>query len=79
MLTRSASHSPSGHIPESVFDDSINLVIWGHEHEQRILPEPVAEKNYHISQPGSSIATSLMPGEAVEKCVAVLHLSLIHI
>jgi len=73
LLTRSASHSPSGHIPESVFDDSINLVIWGHEHEQRILPEPVAEKNYHISQPGSSIATSLMPGEAVEKCVAVLH------
>lgn len=38
------------------------------------MPESVAEKAYHISQPGSSVATSLMPGEAVEKCVAIVHI-----
>lgn len=69
-----SSHTPNGYIPESAFDDSVNLVVWGHEHEQRIVPEPVAEKNYHISQPGSTIATSLSPAEAVDKCVAILHI-----
>jgi hypothetical protein len=32
-------------------------------------PEPVAGKSYYISQPGSSVATSLADGESVEKCV----------
>lgn len=68
-----AAHNPRAFIPESAFDDSVDLVVWGHEHEQRILPEAVSEKNYYISQPGSSIATSLSPGETVEKCVAIVH------
>lgn len=50
-----------------MFDDSIDLVIWGHEHDCRIVPEPVGEKNYYISQPGSSVATSLADGEALPK------------
>lgn len=50
-----------------MFDDSIDLVVWGHEHEQRIVPETVSGKNYQISQPGSSVATSLCLGEAAEK------------
>ena len=60
-------------MPENSFDDSVDLVVWGHEHEQRIIPESVAEKAYHISQPGSSVATSIVPGEAVEKRVAIVH------
>lgn len=52
-----------------MFDDSINLVVWGHEHDCRIQPEPVAGKEYLITQPGSSVATSLADGEAIPKLV----------
>lgn len=50
-----------------MFDDSINLVVWGHEHDCRIDPEPVAGKGYVITQPGSSVATSLAEGESLQK------------
>ena len=60
-------HGPQEFVPEGLFDDSINLVIWGHEHDCRIIPEPVAGKSYYIIQPGSSVATSLADGEAIEK------------
>lgn len=52
-----------------MFDDSIKLVVWGHEHDCRIWPEPVEGKNYYITQPGSSVATSLAYGESIPKCV----------
>jgi double-strand break repair protein MRE11 len=54
-------------VPENMFDDQTDLVIWGHEHDCRIVPEPVADRLYWISQPGSSVATSLSEGEALEK------------
>ena len=57
-----------------MFDDSVDLVVWGHEHDCRIVPEPVAGKNYYITQPGSSVATSLADGEAIEKHVALLQI-----
>ena len=60
-------HGPQESVPEGLFDDSINLVVWGHEHDCRIRPERVAGKRYLISQPGSSIATSLAEGEALDK------------
>jgi len=60
-------HGPQESVPEGLFDDSIDLVIWGHEHDCRIRPEPVAGKRYFISQPGSSVATSLAEGEAIDK------------
>ena len=50
-----------------MFDDSVDLVVWGHEHDCRIIPEPVAGKQYFITQPGSSVATSLADGESLEK------------
>ena len=50
----------------------MDLVIWGHEHECLIQPRYNAEMNFHVIQPGSSVATSLMPGEAVPKHVAIL-------
>lgn len=50
-----------------MFDDAINLVVWGHEHDCRIQPETVEGKEYVITQPGSSVATSLAPGEALPK------------
>ncbi|KAI0640408.1 DNA repair exonuclease [Trametes meyenii] len=65
-------HGPQQSVPEGMFDDSIDLVVWGHEHDCRIVPEPVAGKRYYITQPGSSVATSLADGEALEKHVALL-------
>ena len=50
-----------------MFDDSIDFVLWGHEHDCRVMPEEVAGKNYRICQPGSSVATSLADGESLEK------------
>ncbi|KAG6840299.1 meiotic recombination [Blastosporella zonata] len=67
-------HGPQESVPEGMFDDSIDLVVWGHEHDCRIIPEPVAGKNYYITQPGSSVATSLADGEALEKHVALLQI-----
>ncbi len=52
-----------------MFDDSIKLVVWGHEHDCRIWPEAVEGKNYYITQPGSSVATSLAYGESIPKSV----------
>lgn len=63
----SVKHGPQESVPEGMFDDSIDLIVWGHEHDCRIIPEPVAGKNYYITQPGSSVATSLADGEALEK------------
>ena len=50
----------------------MDLVIWGHEHECLIDPTLNPEMNFHVMQPGSSVATSLCPGEAVAKHVAIL-------
>lgn len=63
----SVRHGPQESVPEGMFDDSVDLVVWGHEHDCRIVPEPVAGKNYYITQPGSSVATSLADGESIEK------------
>ncbi|SNX87716.1 related to MRE11 - DNA repair and meiotic recombination protein [Melanopsichium pennsylvanicum] len=67
------AHNPKACVPETMFDDSIHLVVWGHEHEQMVQPQAVTEKRYHITQPGSSVATSLSQGETTEKCVAIIH------
>ncbi|KAI0037063.1 Metallo-dependent phosphatase-like protein, partial [Vararia minispora EC-137] len=65
-------HGPQEFVPEGLFDDSIDLVLWGHEHDCRITPEIVAGKHYRICQPGSSVATSLAEGESLEKYVGLL-------
>jgi len=50
----------------------MDLIVWGHEHECLIDPTYNPEMTFHVMQPGSSIATSLMPGEAVPKHVAIV-------
>lgn len=58
---------------------NMNLVLWGHEHDCRIEPEEYNIvgtdgnlKPRYVTQPGSSVATSLCEGEAIEKKVGVL-------
>eukprot|EP00976_Prorocentrum_cordatum_P100119 1192099-Prorocentrum_minimum.AAC.7 len=50
----------------------LDFVIWGHEHES--LPEPVhsALIGCEITQPGSSVATSLTEGESRKKHALLL-------
>jgi len=66
-LTSRVKHGPQQSVPEGMFDDSVKLVVWGHEHDCRLTPEKVEGKDYYISQPGSSVATSLAPGESIPK------------
>lgn len=65
-----ARHGPTSHIPEEFIDGFIDLVFWGHEHECRIVPEGF--EKFDVTQPGSSVATSLSEGESRPKHVGLL-------
>ena len=58
-------------VHESFLPSFLDLVMWGHEHECKIDPVP-STSGYHITQPGSSVATSLVESEAAEKHVGIL-------
>ncbi|KAI8320589.1 DNA repair exonuclease [Martensiomyces pterosporus] len=68
-------HGPKNHIPEHFLSDFLDLVIWGHEHQCQVDPEYNPRQSFYVSQPGSSVATALSSGEAVEKHVAVLRIN----
>ena len=53
----------------------MDLVIWGHEHECLIDPQYDHQMGFHVMQPGSTVATSLIAGEAVQKNVAILKIT----
>lgn len=69
------AHTPTGYVAENMLPDFMDLVIWGHEHECLIDPIKNPETGFHVMQPGSSVATSLVPGEAVTKQVAILNIT----
>lgn len=69
------AHSETGYLPEAFLPDFLDLVIWGHEHECLIHPSLNPETKFHVMQPGSSVATSLVPGEATPKHVAILSIT----
>ncbi|KAK4996022.1 meiotic recombination [Elasticomyces elasticus] len=69
------AYTETGYLPENFLPEFINLVVWGHEHECLIDPRYNPEMSFHVMQPGSSVATSLMPGEAVPKHVAILSIT----
>ncbi|KAI2642075.1 double-strand break repair protein mus-23 [Xylaria nigripes] len=66
------ARGPTSYLPENMLPEWLDLVVWGHEHECLIDPQHNPETGFHVMQPGSSVATSLVPGEAVPKHVAVL-------
>ncbi|RKP38050.1 meiotic recombination protein [Dimargaris cristalligena] len=68
------AHGPTNFIPEEFLDSLFDLVMWGHEHECRIDPEPNSTRGFAVTQPGSSVATSLCDGESRTKHVALLSL-----
>jgi double-strand break repair protein MRE11 len=69
-----AKHGATNYIPEQFLDDFLDLVFWGHEHECRINPEWNGVQNIYITQPGSTIATSLCDGETKPKHVGLLEI-----
>ncbi|KAK1609206.1 hypothetical protein QYE76_032879 [Lolium multiflorum] len=59
--------SPDNGITEYFLPHSLDLVIWGHEHESIADPQEVPGMGFHITQPGSTITTSLTSAEATQK------------
>lgn len=55
-----------------VIPDWFDFVCWGHEHECCIEVQESVVGTFRISQPGSSVATSLVAGEAERKRVGLL-------
>ncbi|XP_016979179.2 double-strand break repair protein MRE11 isoform X1 [Drosophila rhopaloa] len=69
-----ADRGPKNYLPEELLPGFLHLVIWGHEHDCRIEPELNAKKGFYVSQPGSSVPTSLSEGEAKKKHVGLLEI-----
>ncbi|CAJ2511720.1 Uu.00g073450.m01.CDS01 [Anthostomella pinea] len=69
------AHTATSYLPENMLPEWLDVVVWGHEHECLIDPRHNPETGFHVMQPGSSVATSLIPGEAVPKHVAVLSIT----
>ncbi|KAJ2743223.1 meiotic recombination [Coemansia sp. BCRC 34301] len=70
-----AAHGPKNHIPEHFLSDCLDFVVWGHEHQCLVDAEYNHQRAFYVSQPGSSVATALSPGEASPKHVAVLKIN----
>lgn len=69
------AHSPKNYIHEVMLDNFLDFVIWGHEHECLIQPQESAVGEFYITQPGSSVATSLSEGESKRKHVGLLEIN----
>ncbi len=61
-------------VHEEMLPNFLNLIIWGHEHECIIQPQESTDRDFHITQPGSSVATSLVQGEGIKKHVGLLEI-----
>ena len=59
-------------VHESMIPEWMDLVVWGHEHECCIEPQESVVGTFRITQPGSSVATSLSVGESTMKKIGVL-------
>lgn len=82
FIVSRAKHGSTNYIPEKFLADFLDLIMWGHEHECIIAPKNAEDPNlsFYITQPGSSVATSLSEGESRPKWVWLLaFLLMIHI
>ncbi|KAL9183323.1 hypothetical protein ACHAXT_005110 [Thalassiosira profunda] len=61
-------------VHESMIPEWMDLVVWGHEHECLIDPSESLVGTFRITQPGSSVATSLTAGESRRKNVGLLEI-----
>ena len=61
-------------IYESMIPEWMDVVVWGHEHECQTQFVESLHGRFRVLQPGSTVATSLVDGEAAPKHLAVLEL-----
>ncbi|KAI3441568.1 Mre11_DNA_bind domain-containing protein [Psidium guajava] len=66
--------NPKNAINEHFLPRFLDFIVWGHEHECIVDPQEVPGMGFHITQPGSSIATSLIDGESKPKHVLLLEI-----
>ncbi|OWM88684.1 hypothetical protein CDL15_Pgr002451 [Punica granatum] len=66
--------NPKNAINEHFLPRFLDFIVWGHEHECLVDPQEVPGMGFHITQPGSSIATSLIDGESKPKHVLLLEI-----
>ena len=45
----------TNYIPEAILHSFLDLVIWGHEHECLINPQPSSDNSFHVMQPGKNL------------------------
>ncbi|XP_020585050.1 double-strand break repair protein MRE11 isoform X2 [Phalaenopsis equestris] len=64
--------NPKNAVNEHFLPRFLDFIVWGHEHECLVDPQEVPGMGFHISQPGSSVATSLIEGEAKPKHVLLM-------
>ena len=68
-----AARGTHAFVPDACLPSFLNLVVWGHEHDCRIEPEPAASgKPFHITQPGSTVTVALSKEELAQKHVGLL-------
>ncbi|KAM3217741.1 hypothetical protein P3L10_027184 [Capsicum annuum] len=66
--------NPKNAINEHFLPRFLDFIVWGHEHECLVDPQEVPGMGFHITQPGSSVATSLIEGESKQKHVLLLEI-----
>ena len=59
-------------VHETMIPEWMDLVVWGHEHECLMDPQESVVGTFRITQPGSTVATSLTQGETVRKHLGLL-------
>ncbi|KAJ8602373.1 hypothetical protein CTAYLR_004216 [Chrysophaeum taylorii] len=69
---RDAGRGLKACVHEDMIPQWIDLVVWGHEHECRVEPRMSTVGTFRVTQPGSTVATSLIEGEARRKSVCVV-------
>jgi double-strand break repair protein MRE11 len=73
-MTCRVKSNPKNAISEHFLPRFLDFIVWGHEHECLIDPQEVSGMGFHITQPGSSVATSLIDGESKPKHVLLLEI-----
>lgn len=66
------AYTETNYLPEHFLPSFMDLIVWGHEHECKIDPVTNAELGFKVMQPGSSVATSLVKGEAEPKHISII-------
>ncbi|CAG9463860.1 unnamed protein product [Pedinophyceae sp. YPF-701] len=77
-----ATYGAKNYLPEEYLPDFLDFVVWGHEHECLVEPQRMGNgrrgaargRGTMVSQPGSSVATTLTEAEAKEKKIMMLEI-----